>query len=51
VMVGCTVPREIPATSEGTSSGVTTPSGTYNLVASGTSAGLVRSVGLVLVVQ
>jgi hypothetical protein len=51
VMVGCSAPREIPATSVGTGSGVTTPSGTYNLVVSGASAGLVRSVGLTLVVQ
>jgi hypothetical protein len=53
-VVGCGAPREIPATSVdlgGGGSGVVTPSGTYNLTVSGTSAGLTRSVGLVLVVQ
>jgi hypothetical protein len=53
-IAGCTVGREIPAVSAGVGSaggGVVTPSGSYNITVSGTSAGLVRSVGLMLVVQ
>jgi len=52
VLAGCEVGRMIPATD--TSAGLTTtptPSGTYNVTVSGTSAGLTRSVGLTLVVQ
>jgi hypothetical protein len=49
---GCMVSRVIPLTSAaGGGSTVPTPSGTYNLTVSGTSAGLTRSVGLTLVVQ
>jgi hypothetical protein len=52
-IAGCTVAREIPANSAsvGGTGGVATPSGTYAVTVSGTSAGLVRSVGLTLVVQ
>jgi hypothetical protein len=50
--VGCGASRLIPLTSPGGGGTATpTPSGTYNLVVSGTSAGLTRSVGLTLVVQ
>ena len=50
--VGCTVPRDIPLASlAGGTSGVVTPSGTYNLTVSAAADGLTRSVGLVLVVQ
>jgi hypothetical protein len=49
---GCGASRLIPLASGAPgSSGTPTPSGTYNLVVSGMSAGLTRSVGLVLVVQ
>ena len=48
---GCGASRLIPSDSGGGSPGSTTPSGTYNLVVSGTSAGLTRTVGLSLVVQ
>ena len=50
---GCGAARVIPGTGGGTS-GTTappTPSGTYNLVVSANNGGLVRSVGLTLVVQ
>jgi hypothetical protein len=55
-MAGCSVSRTIPLTSQSGGSGSggsgsVTPSGSYNLVVSGTSAGITRSVGLVLVVQ
>jgi hypothetical protein len=50
-MAGCGSKRLIPETSAGGGSGSPTPSGTYNLVVAGTSAGLTRSVGLTLVVQ
>lgn len=51
-MAGCGASRMIPATSTGGgSTSDPTPSGTYNLVVAGTSAGLTRSVGLTLVVQ
>jgi hypothetical protein len=51
-LAGCGASRLIPATSTGGGSTATpTPSGTYNLVVSGASAGLTRSVGLTLVVQ
>ena len=50
---GCsTIGRTIPPS--GTGGGgttVTTPSGSYGIVVSGTSAGLVRTVNLTLVVQ
>ena len=51
--VGCGASRLIPLTSNSSaaSGGNPTPAGTYNLVVSGTSAGLTRSVGLTLVVQ
>jgi hypothetical protein len=50
--LGCGASRLIPLTNE-SSGGSTapTPSGTYNLVVSGTSAGLTRSVNLTLIVQ
>jgi hypothetical protein len=52
-IVGCGVSRVIPQTSNSTAvNPVTpTPTGTYNLTVSGSCAGLVRSVGLTLVVQ
>jgi hypothetical protein len=52
VFAGCAASRIIPESSLGGGSGASpTPSGTYNVVVSGTSAGLVRSVGLTVVVQ
>jgi hypothetical protein len=53
LMAGCGASRLIPATSSSGGGTATnpTPSGTYNLVVSGASAGLTRSVGLTLVVQ
>jgi len=49
---GCGASRLIPLTSAGGGGSATpTPSGTYNLVVSGSGAGLVRSVGLTLLVQ
>lgn len=53
VLAGCGASRLIPGTSSGGggTTGSPTPSGTYNLVVSGTSAGLTRSVGLTLIVQ
>ena len=53
MVAGCAASRIIPDTSAGGggSAAVPTPSGTYNLVVSGTAAGLTRSVGLTLVVQ
>ena len=51
-VAGCGASRVIPGNGPGGSGTVSpTPSGTYNLVVSGTSAGLVRSVGLTLIVQ
>jgi hypothetical protein len=54
-LAGCGAPRLIPSTSSGGGGGGTTatptPSGTYNLVITGISTGLTRSVGLTLVVQ
>ena len=55
-MGGCGAEREIPATGGGSGGGggsgsYPTPGGTYNLIVTGTSAGLARSVPLVLVVQ
>jgi hypothetical protein len=51
-LAGCASSRMIPSTSTGGGSTATpTPSGTYNLVVSGTSTGLTRSVDLTLVVQ
>ena len=55
-MGGCGAEREIPATGGGSGGGggsgsYPTPGGTYNLIVTGTSAGLSRSVPLVLVVQ
>jgi hypothetical protein len=49
-LVGCGASRLIPMSSGGGAASPT-PSGTYNLVVSGTSAGLMRSVGLTLIVQ
>jgi hypothetical protein len=52
MMAGCSASRIIPDTSAGGgSAGTPTPSGAYNLLVSGTAAGLTRSVGLTLVVQ
>jgi hypothetical protein len=48
---GCGASRLIPLASSGGGTGNPTPSGTYNLTVSGTSAGLTRTVGLMLVVQ
>jgi hypothetical protein len=51
-MTGCGASRMIPSTTSGGGSTSTpTPSGTYNLVVTGTSTGLTRSVGLTLIVQ
>ncbi len=55
-LIGCgTVDRTIPGTGTGGGGGtgpiITTPSGTYTLVVSGASDGLVRSVNLTVVVQ
>jgi hypothetical protein len=51
-VVGCGASRVIPGSGPGGGGAVSpTPSGTYNLVVSGTSAGLTRSVGLTLIVQ
>ena len=51
-LIGCASGRIIPGDS-GTSGGTTvvTPSGSYTITVTGSSAGLVRSVGLTLVVQ
>jgi hypothetical protein len=53
VMGGCGVSRVAPQTSASTTVNLVTPTpaGMYNLTVSGTCAGLVRSVGLTLVVQ
>jgi hypothetical protein len=52
MLSGCMASRIIPLTGTGGGgSTVPTPSGTYNLTVSGTSAGLSRSVGLTLIVQ
>ena len=52
VVAGCGASRLIPLTSSGGGgAGTPTPGGSYNLVVTGTSAGLTRSVGLALVVQ
>jgi hypothetical protein len=53
MVTGCAASRLIPQTTTGGggASSSTTPSGTYNLVVSGASAGLSRSVGLTLIVQ
>jgi len=49
---GCSAPRLIPGTTNGSSAGGgATPKGTYSVTVSGSSAGLTRSVGLTLVVQ
>jgi hypothetical protein len=56
-MIGCGSARTIPGSDStgsgggGTATVPATPSGTYNLTVTGTSAGLTRSVGLTLVVQ
>jgi len=56
VMSGCGSERQIPSSGGGIGGGgggssYPTPGGTYNLIVTGTSAGLARSVPLVLVVQ
>jgi hypothetical protein len=52
---GCGAGREIPLTSNpsggGTSTGPATPSGTYTVVTSASSAGLSRAISLTLIVQ
>ena len=51
---GCGAGRLIPSSGgpgSGTTVGNVTPTGTYNIVVTGTSAGLTRSVNLTLVVQ
>jgi hypothetical protein len=50
---GCSVTRMVPASSAsgGGTSATPTPSGSYNIVVSGSSAGLTRSVNLTLIVQ
>ncbi len=51
-VAGCGASQVIPGSGPGGGGTVSpTPSGTYNLAVSGTSAGLVRSVGLTLIVQ
>lgn len=50
-VAGCSTSRLIPQSSGGSGTTTPTPSGTYNLVVTGTSAGLTRSVNLTLVVQ
>ena len=50
-MSGCGTSRTVPATTTATPASAVTPSGTYTLVVAGSSAGLVRSVNLTLVVQ
>jgi len=52
LLAGCQASRIIPASGLGGGTATTpTPAGTYNVVVSGASAGLVRTVGLVVVVQ
>ena len=51
VAAGCSQGRTIPAITETPAAPVVTPSGTYNLVVAGSSAGLVRTVNLTLVVK
>jgi hypothetical protein len=53
MIAGCSVTRMVPASSaSGGGTGATpTPSGSYNIVVSGSSAGLTRSVNLTLIVQ
>jgi hypothetical protein len=48
---GCGTGRTIPPSTIGSSSSSPTPAGTYNLLVSGSASGLVRSVGLTLIVQ
>jgi hypothetical protein len=50
LLSGCGSGREIPTSGVGSAS-YTTPSGTYNLLVSATSAGITRSVPLTLIVQ
>jgi hypothetical protein len=52
-VAGCSVTRMVPASSaSGGGTGATpTPSGSYNIVVSGTSTGLTRSINLTLIVQ
>jgi hypothetical protein len=53
LIAGCTVSRLIPSSSSssGGTTAAPTPSGTYNIVVSGTSVGLTRSINLTLIVQ
>jgi hypothetical protein len=53
MVTGCAASRVIPETSGSSPVGpaIPTPAGSYNVVVSGSSAGLVRSVGLTLIVQ
>jgi hypothetical protein len=48
---GCATGRTIPESSVSGSAAAVTPSGTYTIVVAGSSAGLVRSVNLTLIVQ
>jgi hypothetical protein len=53
MIAGCGASRVIPETNAPSGGGtvIPTPAGSYNLVVAGASAGLVRSVGLTLIVQ
>ncbi len=49
--VGCSTPRTQPSTGISAAATTPTPSGTYTILVAGSSAGLVRSVNLTLIVQ
>jgi hypothetical protein len=53
LFAGCTASRLIPpsSSSSGGTTTTPTPSGTYNIVVSATSAGLIHTIGLTLIVQ
>jgi hypothetical protein len=53
LFAGCTISRLIPpsSSSSGGTTATPTPSGTYNIVVSATSAGLTRNINLTLIVQ
>ena len=50
-MAGCSTPRTQPASGTSAPVSTPTPSGTYTILVAGSSAGLVRSVSLTLIVQ
>ena len=50
-LAGCSTPRTQPGTGGGGTVATPTPSGTYTILVAGSSAGLVRSVNITLVVQ